>query len=281
MGLIDKLNKNEHLTSRLDTLGKTLADVEFKTATINKADGEIRFIMSAEVIDRDNDIIRLDGINLIQFMKNPIMFYMHDAYRSIGHWKNLSIEDGNLVGTPVFATDSYSQDIKQQVDDGALRACSIGFVVLESSPTTINGRQVNEITKSELFECSIVTIPANQDAIRIKDHIKGAEMEDKIKELTDTVVELKSDIEGYKAALESKAGRALSKATERKVRTAVEALQDVLKAVEGEDETEEDEKVDDRVGLMEIEIQELSEKIEALTKNRIKLNDYLAGEENE
>ena len=105
----------------------------------------------------------LEGIDLSRFRKNPVMLYNHDPERVIGRWEDLDIEDGQLTATPVFdLEDTFAAEIARKAFAGFIKGCSMG-IMIKAMSTDENG--VNVATKSVLLEASIVSIPADENAL--------------------------------------------------------------------------------------------------------------------
>jgi phage head maturation protease len=142
----------------------------------------VEFVMSAEVEDRDNDIIVQAGLNIERFIgENPVALPMHN-HRAlpIGKWtdvtKNLTGRPRRTEGKLHLMPEGVSQvadEIAAHFDFGSLKACSIGFL-----PSKVKRREVDEtkandplyypgwlIEEAELLECSVVNIPANPAAL--------------------------------------------------------------------------------------------------------------------
>ncbi len=100
-------------------------------------------------------------------MKNPIMFYMHDREKGIiGRWDNMRIDGVKLLADAVFDESTpLGKEVKTRVDGGFLRSASIG--INTNTHETMNG--VDTVTDCELFEVSIVDIPSNQNAVKLRD----------------------------------------------------------------------------------------------------------------
>lgn len=142
-----------------------------KQATIlSKGQEIIRFIATKEVIDRDGDLVIIDGLDTVNFEKNPVFLFMHDMTKPIGKVVNLEravMEDGIkalIIGVQFHKSD-YAQEIKGMYEDGFLNAVSIRFSVKEHANNESGGLN---IFKSELYEVSAVTIPSNQEALMLK-----------------------------------------------------------------------------------------------------------------
>ena len=109
------------------------------------------------------------GMNLEQYNRNPVLLYMHERGQVIGYVKDLKVESDEVTGELVFdeATE-LSQRCKKQWEFGSLKMVSVGIDILETSEDRkflIQGQTAPTITKSKLFEVSIVDIGANDDAI--------------------------------------------------------------------------------------------------------------------
>lgn len=122
------------------------------------------FILSDESLNSYGYIVKTNGINTVAFCKNPIMLYMHERKTVVGRWENIRIDGEKLLADAVFdASTDLGRVVKSQVEKGFLRCASIGVDIIEERE--ING--VKTITKSELFEASIVDIPANKNALKL------------------------------------------------------------------------------------------------------------------
>jgi HK97 family phage prohead protease/HK97 family phage major capsid protein len=134
------------------------------------------FILSDETPDRLGDIIKSDGWNLENFQKNPVALFNHNANHVIGTWKNLRVEKGGLRGKLELAPKGTSpriDEIRKLVEAGILRAVSVGFRPLAHEPRSKTGNPATDMfggmifLKSELVETSLVSIPANPNALAI------------------------------------------------------------------------------------------------------------------
>ncbi len=110
--------------------------------------------------------INLSGMDLSRFNSNPVMLYRHNAEDVIGRWENLRVEDGKLIGEPVFdIEDDTAKKVAGRVERGFLRGCSVGIIV--SDMRDVGGEWV--ATKTELMEASICSIPSDAGAVRLYD----------------------------------------------------------------------------------------------------------------
>ena len=92
----------------------------------------------------------------------------HDLDQIIGSVDPDSITDtqkGPLM-TATFFDTPLAQEKREIVKSGVVYQFSFAYDVLDWKETTLeDGRKVNELLKLDLFEVSIVPIPANQNAV--------------------------------------------------------------------------------------------------------------------
>lgn len=112
-----------------------------------------------------------EGLNVEQYCRNPVLLYMHDRGSVIGYVKDLKVEGEEITGELMFDEASeLSVRCKKQYEFGSLRMVSIGIDILEMSESPeylVEGQTRPTITKSKLFEVSLVDVGANDDAIRL------------------------------------------------------------------------------------------------------------------
>ena len=109
------------------------------------------------------------GCDTGQYEKNPVLLYMHERGKVIGTMTDIRVEKGEITGIPVFdeATE-LSRQCKKQWEFGSLRMVSIGIDVLEMSDRPehlVAGQTAPTVTRSKIFEVSVVDIGANDNAI--------------------------------------------------------------------------------------------------------------------
>lgn len=125
---------------------------------------KVTFVISDESVNSYGKVILTDGIDTSQFERNPVMLYMHERATVVGRWENIRKEEKKLLADAVFDDSTpLGAQVKNQVEKGFLRSASGNFNIIEEK--TIDG--VDTITKSELFEVSIVDIPGNSNALRL------------------------------------------------------------------------------------------------------------------
>ena len=132
--------------------------------------------------DRVDDVVDIAGLDLAEFLANPICLWQHEHDEPIGKWElkaGMSASGAPaILGRPTFATgDAVPEARKAQAlwDQKVVRATSIGFRPLEGTPR-MNLPSDHPwykkdswgyyYARSVLREISLVSIPANPDAVR-------------------------------------------------------------------------------------------------------------------
>lgn len=112
------------------------------------------------------------GVDMSLYEKNPVLLYMHERGLVIGTMTDIQRSEDEITGVPVFdCASELSKQCKKQWEAGSLRMVSIGFDVVETSdaPEYLAAGQIRPtVTKSKLYEVSVVDIGANGDAIVLR-----------------------------------------------------------------------------------------------------------------
>ena len=154
---------------------------EIAVKTEDLGERRVLFTISAEVIDRDGDILRADGVDLTNYEKNKVFLGFHNTRDfPLGKTERVWVEPKKVKAIVYFPTldelssnPEYASEKARLVDftyfcykTKMLNAVSVGFIPKDWTEIRENGRWVgNDITKWELLEFSAVAVPANQDAI--------------------------------------------------------------------------------------------------------------------
>jgi HK97 family phage prohead protease len=195
-----------------------------KAVLVGKAPNEsgqdvYTFRATTAAVDRTGEIVTLDGWDFSSWDANPVILDSHDYYgieKIVGKGvPPMRMVDGAWEVDVMFAGTSRGQMAKQLVDDGCLRAVSVGFRSLQRvyDETT----ETMSHTKKELLEISVVPIPANQEAVRVRG--VGSDTEAAALDLAKAAGDMATDL---------KAGRVLSTKNENLIRSAAESLLSVL-----------------------------------------------------
>ena len=151
-----------------------MPEIHSRSAFMTKAskdDDTYTFLASSEKTDSYGDVVVQEGISLKRFKQNPIILYQHRASEPIGTGRAYMGEKGLMVDVKLAppGISSLIDTVRGLLDAGILKAVSIGFSAKEWEPIR---NKDNELTgykflKSLLHEISIVSIPANEEALGI------------------------------------------------------------------------------------------------------------------
>lgn len=133
----------------------------------SESDNDYSFVMTTESIDRHQEIVDAKNMDLVQFKKNPVVFYNHNSNSfPIGKAYNIKREDGRITSkVKLHEITDEAKIVKQLLDEGYIKSVSVGLIVKDYKYDKEQG--VYRISKSELIELSVVNIPANTEAMRI------------------------------------------------------------------------------------------------------------------
>jgi HK97 family phage major capsid protein/HK97 family phage prohead protease len=148
-----------------------MTDMDLRTkaqAAPPPGDDPFEFVMSDDSVDRMGDVIEQDGWQLDNFRRNPIALFGHSSGFPIGKWADVAVEGGRLKGRLDLmpAVSDRLREIQAAVAAGVLRAVSVGFRPIEAEPLEDKSGGYR-FTKQELVECSLVSVPANPNALSI------------------------------------------------------------------------------------------------------------------
>ncbi len=136
----------------------------FKSVNPNE-DGsvDIKGYASTNDTDRAGDVINKEAWEkggLENFGSNPIILFNHDYNRPIGRATSLETDEKGLKITANLSKSAG--DVTNLVKEGILRAFSVGFRVKDADYMESGDGYL--IKDAELFEVSVVSVPANQAA---------------------------------------------------------------------------------------------------------------------
>lgn len=170
-----QLNRNRHAT------GAGLGVRKQMTAPVEPAGGEaraLRFCISSGIVDRERDVVALNGWDLANFARNPVVLWGHDAGRlPIGRAFDVGVVGDRLMASVEFVpadipeAGHFADAVFQLAQRGFLAATSVGFRPIKWDFTEDPERGADDwfpgidFQAQELVEFSIVTVPANPDAL--------------------------------------------------------------------------------------------------------------------
>lgn len=125
-------------------------------------DNTFECIVTTSSKDRHGESIVTEGIDTTKYLENPVVLYGHDYFGlPIGKTTKLTKMKNKMKATFTLATDKYdfAASVAGMIKDGMLNAVSIGGVVKKWSEDYMT------IMEMEMVEFSIVSIPANSEAL--------------------------------------------------------------------------------------------------------------------
>ena len=126
------------------------------------------FVASTDAIDSYGEIVE-QVWDLARYRANPIVLYGHQSRElPIGMCTAVGVSGGKLECTIQFATanqNPVAERVWQLVQAQILRAVSVGFAPRTVRRETRDGKEVTVLSDNELHEISVVTIPANPEAL--------------------------------------------------------------------------------------------------------------------
>jgi hypothetical protein len=150
----------------------TLKFCQANTKQISGEKATIPFTLTTFSVDRDGDVIFPTGGILTNFRKNPISLFMHNAF-DVPPAKLLpdSIQSNTqeMTGNVQFdvKNDPFAEFLFKKFESGFLNAGSIRFIPIEfDKEMVLDGQTGFAVKVWELIEFSLVTIPANPEALR-------------------------------------------------------------------------------------------------------------------
>ena len=128
--------------------------------------------ISNSALNQHGTRVLTEGVELEQYKKNPVLLYMHERGQVIGYMMNVEIQGDDITGDIVFdEVTELSQRCKKQYEAGSLRMVSAGLIIREMSEdpsVLVPGQTRPTITRSRLYEVSVVDIGANDDSLVLR-----------------------------------------------------------------------------------------------------------------
>lgn len=130
----------------------------------------IEFIITDASIDRENDTIAIDGWNLDEYKRNPVVLWAHSS-RDLPIGKAVTLERNldQLRSVAEFTpqdVNPFGHMCYRLYKAGFLHAVSVGFRPTEYSYDPDRGYGINFL-KQTLLEYSAVPVPANPNALAV------------------------------------------------------------------------------------------------------------------
>ena len=139
----------------------------------------LRWRGSTDAIDRDGDVIPVDGWDTDNYLKNPVVLFGHDYHMlPVGRALSVTISEDGLDFDLEFPSSEeeagehfkFADSVYRLAANRFLNAASVGFRPLEEAKILEDGDGVKNPRRQwgrrELLELSIVPVPSNPGALR-------------------------------------------------------------------------------------------------------------------
>jgi len=128
----------------------------------------LRFIISSSSVDRDNDTLDVNGWDVGNYLKNPVVLFGHDGRSPpVAKANNVFFENDFFKSDAQFMPKDmyeFSDMLYKMYLGGYMRATSVGFNPSEYKFSDDRDWGI-DFKKQELLEYSLVPVPSNPDAI--------------------------------------------------------------------------------------------------------------------
>lgn len=132
----------------------------------------IPFVICDNTLNRKGWRLNVEGIDMSGFLKNPVCLYQHDTYSvPVGRWLNMRVEGTELKGDAEFdRNDPDAVKLFWKYKDGYMNAVSLHIMPIEESELPeqlVPGQKYATVTRSELLEVSLVSVPGQKNAVKL------------------------------------------------------------------------------------------------------------------
>ncbi|MFO0607276.1 MAG: HK97 family phage prohead protease [Polyangiales bacterium] len=149
--------------AKTDVLGFTA-----RVRAVAKDARTIDVVASTDAEDRYGEVVE-QVWQLDAYAANPVVLYAHECDElPIGKAENVRVESGQLLATLRFVSGDVNpkaEQVWQLIQEGVLRAVSVGFIPHTYRWEKQADREVLVLTDNELVEISVVPVPANPEAL--------------------------------------------------------------------------------------------------------------------
>lgn len=150
--------------------------------TIDEASREVVAVISTDSVDRDGEVVLPRGLSKQNYGGNPVVLWGHNYDLppiGVTRWikpDGVKADRSRLIAKYYLSDKTQlARDVFSLLQEGCLRAHSIGFQVSKCSPPTKSEVDMrpdwsgckNVIRSWELLEFSVVSVPANPEALAL------------------------------------------------------------------------------------------------------------------
>jgi len=144
--------------------------VAWRGKAADDANRTFTFTISSATPDRMGDSVAIEGWRLDNYKRNPVVLWGHDGTMlPVGRATSVWIQNGKLKAKCELAPanlSQYAERVRSMIAAGYLNATSVGFRPIRLKFSNDKNRPFGiDFLEQELLEFSIVSIPANPDAL--------------------------------------------------------------------------------------------------------------------
>jgi len=149
---------------KTDKLLKFIAPLQVEKGIGDDDDLTITGYASTDDKDRQNDVILASAWKggVKDYKNNPIILAFHDHTQPIGKASEIGIDEKGLKITAKIS--KAAGNVVDLIKDGILSTFSVGFRIRDGGATYDKETGIFVIKKADLYEVSVVSIPANAKA---------------------------------------------------------------------------------------------------------------------
>lgn len=153
--------------------------VEISKAT-ETTEAEGKFVVegfaSTTDLDSQNHTITKEAIEqgALSLQTYTTLLFNHDPNRPIGHIEKAEAQDGKLFIKAIISPSEIG--IWKKIQDGTLSKFSVFGKILDAEEGTLDSKQILVIKSMELYEVSVVSVPANAAAKTLAWYVEKALM---------------------------------------------------------------------------------------------------------
>lgn len=274
----------------------------FKSLEIGEEELTITGLANAQTIDRVGDIIVEDAYKkggLDNYLKNPIVLFNHDYGKPIGKATEISVGPSGLTITAKIS--KAAGQVYDLIKDEIIKTFSVGFSIRDAEYDSQT--DVLKITDIELYEVSAVAVPANADSVfsiakqlddvkqeykekfaqsaDINDDSANAQIEEKnmdeLEKLKAKLAEKNAELKAAEGIIDDAAKQEAERVQADKEKAAAiqvtSQVEQLIADVEARFEAKEA-TVAEAVKGLEAQLQEKSDEIQAITRNKMSFEDH-------
>jgi len=164
--------------------GAELQEVEVKGVSDNE--NMIEIIGSTEGVDRDGEVLAMEGWDLKNFKKNPVVLESHNYWEPAIGRARVQVKDKKLMFKIEFPPEGVhprADLFKKLYKMGFMKASSVGFIPKNWELGDGDKTPRRTFTEQELLEISLVTVPSNPEALLQEKGIVDAKAEGKLSDV--------------------------------------------------------------------------------------------------